>query len=309
MKRKILPILSLMAAMTLVACGGNADKSAAKKSNGTTTKSTAPTSRHTHTYASEWSHDENQHWHAATCSDGESCATAKGSLGDHEFEVDATDSRNVAATCSEGGKRVEKCTVCGYTRVIDTKANYQLHTLGERTWTVTAVPSTLNEVTETQVTSCSTCHDDDIVINALDITAKGTTSNDAYANKVSDGTRLKLNKNGNYVEYTIDLEGTFEGKMYLYGCVDYWKEGSNDNQKKGFYPSTSPSGNAGTTANVVVTIDGVWNEQNEKTAGTEVEILNKDSYEEMGIPDTDTPVANNYSGFGLAEVGAVSLST
>ena len=119
MKRKILPILSLMAAMTLVACGGNADKSAAKKSNGTTTKSTAPTSRHTHTYASEWSHDENQHWHAATCSDGESCATAKGSLGDHEFVEVADDARNVVATCSVEGVRVEKCSVCNYERLVN----------------------------------------------------------------------------------------------------------------------------------------------------------------------------------------------
>ena len=38
---------------------------------------------HQHTFGDVWSMDETNHWHAATCKDGEDCATAKVSVAAH----------------------------------------------------------------------------------------------------------------------------------------------------------------------------------------------------------------------------------
>ena len=95
MKRKLLPIVGLMAALTLVACGEKpADKSGAAPTSkgGTTVTSKAPVSKHTHTFnESVWEHDEENHWHPATCEH----TTVHGSEAPHTFVVDKTDAEYV----------------------------------------------------------------------------------------------------------------------------------------------------------------------------------------------------------------------
>ena len=71
----------LLATMLFVACDDNAPVADA----------------HQHTFGDVWSMDENSHWHAATCKDGEDCATAKVSVAAH---ADA-DKNSI-------------CDVCGY---------------------------------------------------------------------------------------------------------------------------------------------------------------------------------------------------
>ena len=82
MKSKIFTTLAVFLSMALVACGG-------KPSEGP---------------GAGWEKDKTNHWHLV---DGEVTDKAK-----HEFEEDA--SKAVAATCSQEGKKVEVCKVCGY---------------------------------------------------------------------------------------------------------------------------------------------------------------------------------------------------
>lgn len=50
---------------------------------------------HEHEYSADWSHDETNHWHAATCENGEDCLAATAELAAH--------------TMADGA-----CSVCGY---------------------------------------------------------------------------------------------------------------------------------------------------------------------------------------------------
>ena len=62
---------------------------------------------HTHAAASEWSSDDEQHWHACTAI---GCPTGKLDVAAHTFGDWV---ENKAATCKEAGERQHACTVCG----------------------------------------------------------------------------------------------------------------------------------------------------------------------------------------------------
>ena len=79
---------------------------------------------HVHAAASEWSSDETNHWHACTAV---GCPTGKLDVAAHTFEEVAAE--GVAATCKAEGKKVEKCSVCGYKK--ETVLPKIAHTLGE----------------------------------------------------------------------------------------------------------------------------------------------------------------------------------
>lgn len=301
MKTKILPVLSLLAAMTLVACGGgkNDPSKGGNKSNTTQKSSTSKSSAHKHTYGDTYQSDEEGHWKMTTCTEHEPQA---GTKEEHTFVEDKTDPEYVAATCKDPGVKVEKCSVCGYKKKTNVAPNYQLHNFGERTWTKTVATydkTALSATTEMQIKKCSVCQEDDVILNALDfvnLDDAGKGVDGVKFNKVSDGTRLKMASNNQYVEYKFTLDKDFAGSLYLFGVIDYWKTENNQNHLKGFYPSTSPSGNEGTTCNIAVELNG-----------SAVEVTNKNSYLDMNIPDAETPVGDGYSGFGLAEVGAIEL--
>ena len=57
---------------------------------------------HQHTYSDKWSNDETNHWHAATCSDGDECKSAKADEAAHTLSGN-------------------KCTVCGYEKPAEEK--------------------------------------------------------------------------------------------------------------------------------------------------------------------------------------------
>ena len=109
---------------------------------------------HVHAAASEWSSDETNHWHACTAV---GCPTGKLDVAAHTFEEVAAE--GVAATCKAEGKKVEKCSVCGFKK--ETVLPKLAHTLGEA---YDVVPATC-EAAGSQKKKCSVC--DEVITEVL----------------------------------------------------------------------------------------------------------------------------------------------
>ena len=62
---------------------------------------------HVHTFATEWTSDENYHWHAATCAHNDE----KSAKAAHTFELT---NEGYAPTVYEQGSNIYKCSVCDY---------------------------------------------------------------------------------------------------------------------------------------------------------------------------------------------------
>ena len=102
---------------------------------------------HVHAAATDWSSDDEQHWHACTAP---GCPTGKLDVANHTFgEWEVTK----AATCKEAGERKHTCSVCGkaVTEVVEKLA----HTLGEA---YDVVPATC-EAAGSQKKKCSVCNE------------------------------------------------------------------------------------------------------------------------------------------------------
>ena len=65
-----------------------------------------PSSTHKHTYSSEWSYDEEYHWHDATCGHNLQSSRSKHDFGEWIVDVDPT--------IKENGHQYKTCSVCGY---------------------------------------------------------------------------------------------------------------------------------------------------------------------------------------------------
>jgi len=87
-------MLLVLAVSAFTACG----KKDGDKDKGTT---------HIHTYATEWSNDETNHWHAATCEH----TSEKKDNAAHTFG-EWTETK--APTYTEKGEKQRACTVCSY---------------------------------------------------------------------------------------------------------------------------------------------------------------------------------------------------
>ena len=82
---------------------------------------------HTHTFASEWTKDESNHWHAATCEHTtEVSGKAEHSFGDWTVTKEATEKAE--------GSRERTCTVCGYKATEAIGKLVHTHTFAEE-WT------------------------------------------------------------------------------------------------------------------------------------------------------------------------------
>ncbi|HIY96091.1 MAG TPA: leucine-rich repeat domain-containing protein [Candidatus Borkfalkia excrementigallinarum] len=92
MKKTFAVLLSLVMCLGLFAgCGGGGDGGS-----------------HTHTYATTWSSDETNHWHAATCEHTDEMSDlAAHTFGDWTVVTEQT--------CVQDGVQERACTVCGYT--------------------------------------------------------------------------------------------------------------------------------------------------------------------------------------------------
>ena len=130
---------------------------------------------------------------------------------------------------------------------------------------------------------CS-CGKKAIIIDALKYTANGSTSSDAWANKDTSGATIKFNKNGNYCDYKISLpQAVQNAEVALYGWVDNWKDGRNNNDQKGFVVNG--------TANIAMSV-----------GGNALTISNTETYEQMGM----TAGENGNGSFTLCPVGATA---
>ena len=98
---------------------------------------------HTHKFASEWTSDETNHWHAATC--GHDVTDSK---AEHSFNWQITKE----ASCTEKGEKKATCTTCGYEKTEITEKSE--HTFG--IWEVVTPPTTTEEGTSKR--KCSICN-------------------------------------------------------------------------------------------------------------------------------------------------------
>lgn len=72
---------------------------------GTSGDSNSESSEHTHTFSSEWKHDNESHWHEATCGHD-----VKGSEGAHSYDEGVV----TDPTYEKEGYTTYTCSVCGY---------------------------------------------------------------------------------------------------------------------------------------------------------------------------------------------------
>lgn len=300
-KTKLMGLATLLLALGVVGCGEDKDK------------------------GPDYQSDKTYHW----VLDAEGNVD-KESKVKHTFEEDA--SKAVAATCSAPGSKTEKCTVCGYEKTSDvaklthnyvaatdaTHANvtstckdegkkwekcslcddWKETNLGyaEHTWGNYGAETATAGNTKFSTRTCSVCNKVDVKISALDWV------NISGSNKDTTGETLKLNSNGNYVEYKFNLGGAFTGSVYLYGWVDRFN-GSDDNGSKSFFTAKSADN---TNGNFSIAVND----------GNPITITNKASYSEMGmtasgIKVTDAGVVSD-SGYeratpALCEVGAIAI--
>ncbi len=104
---------------------------------------------HEHTYASEWTRDETNHWHAATC--GHDVTEGK---TEHSFGEWTTTKE---ATCTENGERKTTCTICGYEKTEVTDKTE--HNFGD--WTVTKLAT--EEAEGSKERFCTVCNYKEVV--------------------------------------------------------------------------------------------------------------------------------------------------
>ena len=135
---KLLGVLAIVLSLGLAGCGSSS------KSGGSSS------SRHEHTFdLTKWEHDDDYHWHPATCEH----TTQKGDKKQHSFgdPYDVT-----PATCEEAGSQKVKCSVCDavVTQVIPAKGHTFLPE-EQDVWTTVTEPTCTEVGSKTHV--CQVC--------------------------------------------------------------------------------------------------------------------------------------------------------
>ncbi len=103
MKMKIKNLaLSFAAIFLLTGCNNNNNGG---NTSGTSGGNNGESSEHTHTFSSEWKHDDENHWHESTCGHD-----VKGSQGAHIFDEGVI----TEPTYEKEGYTTYTCSVCGY---------------------------------------------------------------------------------------------------------------------------------------------------------------------------------------------------
>ena len=235
-------------------------------------------SKHVHTYAEEWTYNDTNHWHAATCEH----TSQKSGNAKHEFENieapadKAAEQPNAAATCAAAGHQWVKCTVCGaevYQEIKQLdhtfddgvasgncgesgKIVYTCTECGEtkeevtnyipHIWTVTGTVEASGDGVEYETIKCSTCQKEGLRVACAKATIDGTDKGGA-----PEGC-IKLSSAGQTMTVKINVEGAKTGKFYLRGCMDYWHDGNNENQDK-TYSSVKSNSN---DVNFSVSVNG-----------------------------------------------------
>ena len=86
-------------------------------------------------------------------------------------------------------------------------------------------------------------------------------------NKDTTNATLKFKTNGDNATYKFMVDKKYENcKVALYGYIDFWKDGTNNNDQRGFFASGNP------TFSVSVN-------------GEDVDVTNQKTFEEMGMTE------------------------
>lgn len=289
MKKNRMGFVSLMFALSLVACGGtNAGNPAGVtcKHANTEFKFNEATSKHYEVCkdcgekvndkesACSKKADPSKTDVASTCQKKgkkfykcDKCGHAweeEQALGNHTMVDDAT-KQGKAATCTEDGTKFQKCSVCGgeEKEVADPTKKATGH--NNSTPEVIAKTSTRSE---TSYFKCSTCGDVTVRVSSLSYTAVEGTAK-AYTGEPD---AMKLSANGNYVTYVFDMSADVANvQVALYGRI------SSGNDNYGIIN--------GGEANIEV-----------KVNDTVVEITNDKTCGDMGIPSDGVSAAQAFLG-------------
>ena len=244
MKRKFFSSLAVFFALALTACqpannnNGGGDKSEPETS---VPESKPAESNHKHKYG-DWATTK-----PATCLEaGEQERVCD--CGDKQTkEIPATghtfDNGVVtkAATCSVPGEKTFTCTACGATKVEEIKAD---HVWGEPT----AVTGGDGEV-DFNFFTCTVCN----TAKKIEFAARNSkaTLTGGYKSDSSYPDYMKLNANGDSIEYVINSPVAGNAKIYQRGVMDYWHDGNNENQARNYY-----SGKNSTDGNFRLDVNG-----------------------------------------------------
>jgi hypothetical protein len=185
------------------------------------------------------------------------------------------------ATCAAEGKE-ERVSDAG------NKEERAIPKLKQHTWTATEVAASGEGVAYENI-ECSVCHAKGLRVATALATIEGTDKGGAPAGCI------KLSTKGEYMEVKINIPEAKTGKVYLTGAMDYWHDGSNDNQNKSF-SSVKDSAN---TCNFKLEVNGAEVDPSANLTTTFGSILPEAAGETVG--------SVTYSQIGDCEVGAVAL--
>ena len=228
------------------------------------------------------------------CSGGKTSAPASQSSGGTKSQPSSTSKAPVwgewkvtkPATCGQEGER-ERTNDAGETQ------KEKIPMLKQHTWTATPVAAS-GEGVEYEDIECSVCHAKGLRVATAKATLNGTDK--GYA---PEGC-IKLNAKGESMEVKINIPAAKTGKVYLTGAMDYWHDGSNNNEGKSF-SSVKDDSNA---CNFKLEVNGAEIDPSANLATTFGEIFPEEAGETINNAEGR---AVPYSKIGDAEVGAVSL--
>lgn len=185
------------------------------------------------------------------------------------------------ATCAEEGKEERTNDQGGH-------EERKIEKLKQHTWTATNVDASGEGVAYEDI-ECSVCH-----AKGLRVAANKGTINGEDKGGAPEGC-IKLKEKNQSIEVKINIPAAKTGKIYLTGVMDYWYDGSNNNQNKSFSSVKDESN----TANFKLEVNEAEIDMTANLTTTFGEIFPEEAGETVG--------SVTYSQMGDAEVGAVSL--
>ena len=185
------------------------------------------------------------------------------------------------ATCGAEGKE-ERTSDAG------NKEERVIPKLKQHTWTATEVAASGEGVAYENI-ECSVCHAKGLRVATSLATINGTDKGGAPAGCI------KLSNKNEYMEVKINIPEAKTGKIYLTGAMDYWHDGSNNNEEKSF-SSVKDDANS---CNFKLEVNGGEIDPTANLTTTFGSILPEEAGETVG--------SVTYSQIGDCEVGAVSL--
>ena len=245
MKRHIFSTLAVFFAMTITSCSLLPDQISKKSSDEETSETSATESNHKHKYG-DWVEVK-----APTC-------TEKGSqerlceCGDKQSkDIDALGHDwddgvvTTPATCSVPGVMTFHCkrAGCDASKTEEIKAD---HVWDEGT----LVEGEASEAAYTLFT-CTACN----VAKKIEIVAKQESGKYTISGSLKSDSQfpdyLKLNSNGNSASYIFNSTVAGNAKIYFRGVMDYWHDGSTNNDTRNFF-----SGKNSSDGNFELTVNG-----------------------------------------------------